>query len=217
MGQNPKHCAVQADQNRHPEALVGVSRAECHGSKENAGGCAPSQGYALPLQITPKDRLLADTRRNRERYPDGYFDTPMREDEIHTGTVLGNAQEPAQDKKEARRNDPERRSHSNIPKPLAGGLPTMSENKVDRRATAPHAHHYKDKQEPFKLKGEHIEAKTVRIHRCPHVVRDHPSQEGPRAQYRERKNRVEWASGLAVTAGGGWSLGRNLHEYLSSG
>jgi hypothetical protein len=69
MGQNPEHCSVQADQNHHPEALVRMSRAECSGRKENAGGSALSQGHELPLQVTPEDRLLANTRRNRERYP----------------------------------------------------------------------------------------------------------------------------------------------------
>jgi hypothetical protein len=69
MGQNPKHGAVQADQNHHPEALVRVSGTECGGRKENAGGNVLSQGNELPLQVTPEDRLLANTRRNRERYP----------------------------------------------------------------------------------------------------------------------------------------------------
>jgi len=153
MGQNPKHCSVQADQNHHPEALVRVSRAECRGRKENAGGNALRQGHELPLQVTPKDRLLANPRRNRERYPYSYFGTAMGEYEFHIGTVLGDAQEPAQDKKEDCRNDPERRSDSNIPDHLADGLPTISQNEADRRATTPHAHHYKNKQEPFKKKG----------------------------------------------------------------
>jgi len=50
IGQNPERCSVQADQNHHPEALVRVSRAECCGRKENAGGRALSQGHELPLQ-----------------------------------------------------------------------------------------------------------------------------------------------------------------------
>jgi hypothetical protein len=69
MGQNPKHGTVQADQNHHPEALVRVSGTECGGRKENAGGNVLSQGNELPLQVTRKNRLLANTRRNRERYP----------------------------------------------------------------------------------------------------------------------------------------------------
>jgi len=69
MSQNPKHGTVQADQNHHPEALVRVSGTECGGRKENAGGNVLSQGNELPLQVTPEDRLLANTRRNRERYP----------------------------------------------------------------------------------------------------------------------------------------------------
>ena len=150
MGQNPKHCSVQADQNHHPEALVRVGRAECHGRKENASGNALRQSHELPLQITPKDCLLANARGNRERYPDCYFGTAMREHEFHIGTVLRDAQEPAQDKKEAGRNDPERRSDSDVPEHLADGLPTISQNEADPRATTPHAHHYKNKQEPFK-------------------------------------------------------------------
>ena len=69
MGQNPEHRSVQADQNYHPESLVGVSGAESRGGKENACGSVPGQGYELPLQVAPKDRLLANTRRNRERDP----------------------------------------------------------------------------------------------------------------------------------------------------
>jgi hypothetical protein len=69
MGQNPKHCSVQADQNYHPEALVCVSHTECRGRKDNAGGNVLSQGNELPLQVPPEDRLLANTRCNRESYP----------------------------------------------------------------------------------------------------------------------------------------------------
>ncbi len=140
MGQNPKHGSVQADQNHHPEALVRVSRAECRGRKEHAGGHALGQGRKLPLQVTAKDRLLANPRRNRERYPDCYFDTPVWEYEFHTGAVLGDAQEPGQDKKQNSRNDPERRSDSNIPEHLTHRLPTISLNEADRRATPPHTH-----------------------------------------------------------------------------
>jgi hypothetical protein len=57
MGHNPKHGALQADQNHHPEALARVSGTECGGRKENAGGYVFSQGNELPLQVTP-DRLL---------------------------------------------------------------------------------------------------------------------------------------------------------------
>jgi hypothetical protein len=101
MGQNPKHCSVQGDQNHQPDALVCVRRAECRRRKENAGGNALRQGHELPLQVTPKDRFLANTSRNRERYPYGYFGAPMREYKFHIGTVHGDAQEPAEDKKEA--------------------------------------------------------------------------------------------------------------------
>jgi hypothetical protein len=137
MSQNPKHCSVQGDQNRHPEALIRVSRAECRSRKENAGGNALSQGHELPLQVTPKDCLFANTCRNRERYPYCYFDAPMREDKFHTGSVPGDAQEPAQDNKEDCRSDPERCSDSNIAEHLADGLPTISQNEEDRRATTP--------------------------------------------------------------------------------
>jgi hypothetical protein len=49
MGQNPKHCSEQADQNHHPEALVRVSPTEGRGGKENAGGNVPRESNQLPL------------------------------------------------------------------------------------------------------------------------------------------------------------------------
>src|SRR5437016_8821360 len=82
IGQSPEHRPVQADQNHHPEALIRVSRAECCGRKENAGGSVLSQGHELPLQVTSKDRLLANTGGNGERYPKCQFDTSMREHEL---------------------------------------------------------------------------------------------------------------------------------------
>src|SRR4029077_124122 len=75
MGQNSEHSSVQGDQNHHPEALVRVNRAECCGRKENAGGSALSQGHELPLQVTSKDCLLANTGGNGKRYPKCQFDT----------------------------------------------------------------------------------------------------------------------------------------------
>lgn len=64
IGQNSEHSSVQADQNRHSETLVRMRRAECCGRKKNAGGSALSQGHELPLQVTSKDRLLANTGGN---------------------------------------------------------------------------------------------------------------------------------------------------------
>src|SRR5258708_18008385 len=86
MGQNPKHCSEQADQNHHPEALVRVTRTECRGRKENAGGNLPSQGDELPVQVPPEDRLFANTPPDRESYPYRYFDTPTREHDDHLST-----------------------------------------------------------------------------------------------------------------------------------
>jgi hypothetical protein len=77
IGQNPEHGSIQGDQNHHPEALVRVSRAECCGRKENAGGSALSQGHELPLQVTSKDCLRANTGGNGERYPKCQFDTSL--------------------------------------------------------------------------------------------------------------------------------------------
>jgi hypothetical protein len=64
IGQNPEHRPEHADQNHHPEALVHVSHAECCGRQENTGGSALRQSDELPLQVTSKDRLLANARRN---------------------------------------------------------------------------------------------------------------------------------------------------------
>src|SRR6266550_6701539 len=91
IGQNPEHCSVQAYQNHHPEALVRVSRAECCGRKENASGSALSQGHELPLQVTSKDRLLANTGGNLERYPKCHFDTSLGE-HGHIATESSGAQ-----------------------------------------------------------------------------------------------------------------------------
>ncbi len=69
MGQYPKHCSGHADQNHSLEALIGVNSTERGGGKENARGNILSQGDELPLQVTTEDRLLANTRRDRETYP----------------------------------------------------------------------------------------------------------------------------------------------------
>jgi hypothetical protein len=141
MGQNPEHSSVQGDQNHHPEALVRVNRAECCGRKENAGGSALSQGHELPLQVTSKDCLLANTGGNGERYPKCQFDTSLGE-HGNIATQRGGAQEPTKYRKEHPRNDIEPSGNSNIPHNLADGMPMFSENCDDRRATTPHAHHY---------------------------------------------------------------------------
>ena len=136
IGQNPERCSVQADQNHHPEALVRVSRAECCGRKENAGGSALSQGHELPLQVTSKDCLRANTGGNGERYPKCQFDTSPGE-HGHIATESSGGQEPAKYPKEHRRNDPEANGNSNIPQHLADGTPMFSENDEDRGAATP--------------------------------------------------------------------------------
>jgi hypothetical protein len=62
----------------------------------------------------------------------------MREYEIHLTTQGSNAQEPAQDKKDACRHNPEPRSDCNISEQLAHGMPLISQDNADRRATMPH-------------------------------------------------------------------------------
>jgi hypothetical protein len=136
IGQNPERCSVQADRNHHPEALVRVSRAECCGRKENAGGSALSQGHELPLQVTSKDCLRANTGGNGERYPKCQFDTSLGE-HGHIASESSGAQEPAKYPKEHRRNDPEANGNSNIPQHLADGTPMFSENDEDRGAATP--------------------------------------------------------------------------------
>jgi hypothetical protein len=93
IGQNPEHASEQADQNHHTEALVRVRRAESHARKENAGGSVPSQGHELPLQVASKDRLLANTGGDGERYPYCYLNAPMWEHELHIATLRVEAQE----------------------------------------------------------------------------------------------------------------------------
>src|SRR5580693_7639153 len=121
IGQNPEHSSVQGDQNHHPKALVRVNRAECCGRKENAGGSALSQGHELPLQVTSKDCLRANTGGNGERYPKCQFDTSLGE-HGHIASESSGAQEPAKYPKEHRRNDPEANGNSNIPQHLADGI-----------------------------------------------------------------------------------------------
>ena len=69
MSQYPKHCSEHADQNRPPEALIGVNGTERSGGKDNARGNVLSQGDELPLQVTTENRLLANARRDRETDP----------------------------------------------------------------------------------------------------------------------------------------------------
>src|SRR5713226_7331332 len=123
----------------------------------------------------------------------------MREYEIHLAAQGGDTQEPAQGKKNACGNYPERRSDSNIPEHFADGMPLISQNNADRRATLPHPRHYKTEQEPFKEKSEQIKANAVRIRRRAQMICKNPSIERPAAQHGEHENRVDWASGLGVT------------------
>src|ERR1700731_1074393 len=106
----------------------------------------------------------------------------MREYEIHLTTQGGNAQEPAQDEKDACRNYPKRRGDSNIPEHLADGMPSISQNHADRRATMPPPRHYKNEQEPLKEKREHIKAQAVRIRRRSQMICKTFSIERPAAQ-----------------------------------
>src|SRR5271166_2392128 len=170
IGQNPEHCSEQADQNHWPEALVRVRCAECRGRKENAGGSAFSQGHDLSLQVTSKDRFLANAGGNGERYPERYFSAPMREDELHIATLRVDAQEPAEYPKQCHRNQPEPGCNSNIPQHLAGGAPTIPENEENRCATMPHARHYKNENEPFNKNGDHITTHPVRTSRHPQLI-----------------------------------------------
>src|SRR5271157_151186 len=103
----------------------------------------------------------------------------MREHELHIATQRGDAQEPAKYPKEHRRNDPEHSGNSNIPQRPADGMPMISENDEDRRATTPHACHYKNEQEPFKEKGDHIKAHAVRISRRAQLICKNLSPERP--------------------------------------
>jgi len=199
IGQNPEHCSVQAYQNHHPEALVRVSRAECCGRKENASGSALSQGHELPLQVTSKDRLLANTGGNGERYPKCQFDTAMREHELRIVTQRGDAQEPSKYPKEHPRNDPEAGGNSNVPEHLAGGMPMISENDQDRRATTPHARHYQNEQKPFIEKSDYIKAHAVWISRRAQVVCKTLMPDRPTTQRGEHQNRVDWASDWEIS------------------
>src|SRR5579864_9235215 len=178
IGQDSEHSSVEGDQNRHPQALICVSRAECCGSQENASGSVLSQSHELPLQVTSKDRLLANTCSNRECYPKCQFDTSVRE-HGHIAAQRGDAQEPAKYPKEQPSNDPEAGGNSDVPEHLAGGMPMISENDQDGRATTQHAHHYHNEQEPFKENSDHIKAHAVRISRqvqlCKTLMPDRPT------------------------------------------
>jgi hypothetical protein len=101
------------------------------------------------LQVTSRDCLLANTGGNGERYPKCQFDTSLGE-HGHIETQRGGAQEPAEYPKEHRRNDPEPNGNSNIPQRLADGMPLISDNDEDRRATTLHGRHYQNEQEPFR-------------------------------------------------------------------
>src|ERR1700722_11526513 len=141
IGQNPQQSPVQGDQNHHPKALVRVNRAERCGRKENTGGGALFQGHELPLQVTSKDCLLANTGGNGERYPKCQFDTSLGE-HGNIATQRGGAEEPTKYRKEHPRNDKEPSGNSNTPQPLADGMPMFSENDEDSRPTPPSARHY---------------------------------------------------------------------------
>ena len=134
----------------------------------------------------------------------------MREYEFHIATQRGDAQEPAQDKKEDYRNCPERRSDANIPEHLADGMPTISQNDEHRLTTKPHARHHKNEQEPFKAQGERIKAHAVRIHRCTQLICKNLSPERATAQGGEHENRVDRASGFGVTVCHGLTQSRPL-------
>ena len=73
---------------------------------------------------------------------------------------------------------------------LGGRIPTVSQNDHERSATTPHARHYKNEQEPFKAKGEHIKAQPVRIRRRPQLICKNFSPERPTAQHSEHEDRV---------------------------
>ena len=68
MSQNPEHRPERAEQNHPAGALVGMRRAECYCRKENAGDRVLCQCRELPLQITSKNRLLANSSANGERH-----------------------------------------------------------------------------------------------------------------------------------------------------
>ncbi len=139
VSKNTEHRSEHADHNRPPETLVCMPRAEGCGRKENADGCPLSQGHELPLQVTSKDRFFANTGGNRERYPCCYFNASTRKHELHIATVRGEAQQPTHHPKQQQRDDPEASGYPNIPQHLAEGMPLISDNDEDRRATASHA------------------------------------------------------------------------------
>src|ERR1700722_11005161 len=148
IGQNPEQSSVQGDQNHHPKALVRVNRAECCGRKENAGGSALSQGHELPLQVTSKDCLLANTGGNGERYPKCQFDTSLGE-HGHIATESSGAQEPAKYPKEHRRNNQEANRNPTTPQPRGDGMQLFAKKEEDGAAARPSARHYQNEQEPF--------------------------------------------------------------------
>jgi len=214
IGQNPEHSSVQGDQNHHPEALVRVSPAECCGRKENAGRSALSQCHKLPLQVTSKDCLLANTGGNGERYPKYQFDTSLGE-HGHIAAQRGDVQEPTEYPKQHGRNDPEPNGNSDVPQHLAERMPMISENEEDRNPTTPHTRHYQNEQEPFKEESDQIKAHAVRISRHAQLIRRNLMRERPTAQCGEHQNRVQWASDLAIAVRCGLSRNTIVHDYLT--
>ena len=117
----------------------------------------------------------------------------------HIATQRGGAQEPTKYPKEHPRNDPEPSGNSNIPQHLADGMPMISENDEDRRATTPHALHYQNEQEPFIEKSDQIKAHAVRIGRRVQLMCKNRMPDRPTAYRGEHQNRVDWASDLGIT------------------
>jgi len=68
MGQIP-NIAPNRRSESHPEALVRVTRTECRGRKENAGGNVPSQAMNCVASTPRKIVSSSNTRRDRESYP----------------------------------------------------------------------------------------------------------------------------------------------------
>src|ERR1039457_3907808 len=137
MRQSPEHRSVQANQNHHLETLIRVRRAKGRGRYKNASGNALGEGHELPLQVAAKNRLLANTGRDREGQPQGYFDATMRQNKLHISTPRVYAQKPGDDKKETYRDQPECRGNSDVPHDLAGGAPSLSPNDEKPHTAAP--------------------------------------------------------------------------------
>src|SRR5438132_13190560 len=87
----------------------------------------------------------------------------MREHELRIATQRGDAQEPSKYPKEHTRNDPEAAGNSNVPEHLTRGMPMISVNDQDRRATTPHARHYQNEQKRFIENRDYIKAHAVGV------------------------------------------------------